>query len=69
MGLRFTDLYSILDDFEIDSNGAKGSNLFGNGYDISANKKRYLSKVFHDIYISQLHYRVSKQKGDYHNPI
>lgn len=36
---------------------------------MSNHKKKYLGKVFHDIYISQLHYRYTNWTADYHNPV
>lgn len=73
MGVRFSDVYSILDHFEIDfvegRAEEKANSLFGKALSISNHKKKYIGRVFHDIYISQLHFRENNFKGNYHNPI
>lgn len=43
--------------------------MIGKTQNITGYKKRYIGKVFHDIYISQLQFRLNNWKNDYHNPI
>lgn len=74
MGIRFSDIYSVLDNFEIDfvenqPGREKPVGLFGKAMQISSAKKEYLGRVFHDIYISQLHFRLQNFQGNYHNPV
>lgn len=62
MGIRFLEVYEVLDDFEIDtedSGAVKHNSILGTSMSISKQKKQYIAKVFHDIYISQLHFRTN----------
>lgn len=72
MGIRFSEVYSVLDNFEFDLEDDKkeiSNSLIGRSLQINNHKKKYLGNVFHDIYISQLQYRLNNWKEDYHNPI
>ena len=72
MGIRFLEIYEILDDFEIDTEESGDhdyNTILGTSMSISKQKKKYIAKVFHDVYISQLHFRTNNWSNDYHNPI